>query len=715
MRAELSQSDLSPSRPSWLISAPRLAILGWLILMVLGFYVIRLWQLQFLEGGYYTAEAEEQLLRVESISPQRGVIYDRHGNLLVRNIPAYNVVIIPGELPEDRGRERDVLQQLARLIEVPYSSEEVAEPYQEELWMAGRASLPPYGSPPKPGLIEMVNEVRYLDPFAPLVVLENIDRELALVVAQEGGVTMPGVGIQIVPRRSYPTGALSSQVIGFLRKIPPEQVEEFEAQGYNANIDRVGAAGIEASAEVYLRGVPGRRYVRKDVLGQELGTIGETIQPIAGDNVHLTLDTELQQVAEEALREQMEAVGSQRGVVIALDPRDGQVLSLVSMPTYDNNFFARGINKPADLEQYRALLEDPHGPLYNHAIADQIPPGSIYKVIPATAALQEGLINRYTTVNCPGRILLPNKFAPNDPGAAQPFYCWIYLQHGGGHGPVNVVEGLAQSCDVFFYEVGGGFPETNLEGLGVQRLAAWSEAFGLGQPTGIDIPGELDVGVTDPDNHIMFVPNPKWKRDVYQETWTTGDTYLMSIGQGFVNVTPLQMANVMAAVANGGTLYRPQLIYQIVDIEGHSVEEFQPEIIRELEVDDAVWSIVHEGLEGAVYGGTAPGAQVEGMRVAGKTGTAEYCDDLAIEAGLCPVPEGQTLPTHAWFMAYAPAEAPEIVVVAWIYNGGEGSTVAVPVAQEVLDFYFKRATGQLPVEEPAEEGLPATEETTPQP
>ncbi|MFP4343835.1 MAG: penicillin-binding protein 2 [Anaerolineales bacterium] len=715
MRTELSQSDLSPSRPSWMISAPRLAVLGWLILMVLGFYIIRLWQLQFLEGGYYMAEAEEQLLRVESISPQRGVIYDRHGNLLVRNIPAYNVVITPGELPKNSERERDVLQQLARLIEVPYSSEEVAEPYRDELWTAGRAALPPYGSPPESGLIEMVDEVRYLDPFAPLIVLENIDRDLALVVAQEGGVTMPGVGIQIVPRRSYPTGALSSQVIGFLRKIPPEQVEVFEAQGYNANIDRVGAAGIEASAEVHLRGVPGRRYVRKDVQGQELGTIGETIQPIAGDNVHLTLDTELQQVAEEALRQEMEAVGSRRGVVIALDPRDGQVLSLVSLPTYDNNFFARGISKQADFEQYRELLKDPHGPLYNHAIADQVPPGSIYKVIPATAALQEGIINRYTTVNCPGRILLPNKFAPNDPGAAQPFYCWTYIQHGGGHGPVNVVEGLAQSCDVFFYEVGGGFPETNFEGLGVQRLAAWSEAFGLGQPTGIDIPGELDVGVTDPENHIMFVPDPKWKRDVYQETWTTGDTYLMSIGQGFVNVTPLQMANVMAAVANGGTLYRPQLIHHIVDIEGNSVAEFQPEVIRELEVDDAVWSIVREGLEGAVYGGTAPLAQVEGMRVAGKTGTAEYCDDLAIKAGLCPVPEGQVLPTHAWFMAYAPAEAPEIAVVAWIYNGGEGSKVAVPVAQQVLDFYFKRATGQLPVEEPVEGESPAAEEPVPQP
>ncbi|MGC9356614.1 MAG: hypothetical protein ACP5GX_02050, partial [Anaerolineae bacterium] len=365
MRTTLPHVETGPSRPPWLLKVPRLAIMGWLLLLVLGIYTIRLWQLQFLEGGFYSAEAEGQQLRVESISPQRGVIFDRAGNLLVRNIPAYNVIIIPGELPEDEERAREVLQRLSRLIEIPYSGSEVAEPYRPEMWMVGRAGALPYGEPPQAGLIEMVNEVRLLDPFAPLIVKENVDRELALVVAQEGGVTMPGVDIQIIPRRTYPTGALTSHIVGFLGKIPPERVEEFEAQGYDPNIERVGYAGVESSAEEYLRGVPGRRYVRKDFLGEELGVVGEVIQPVPGDNVYLTLDTELQQVAEEALRAQMDAVGSRRGVVVALDPRNGQVLALISLPTYDNNFFAKGITEPEDFERLQALNDDPHGPLYN--------------------------------------------------------------------------------------------------------------------------------------------------------------------------------------------------------------------------------------------------------------------------------------------------------------------------------------------------------------
>jgi penicillin-binding protein 2 len=668
----------------------------------MGLYLIRLWQLQFLEGGFYRAEAEQQQYREVSTSPTRGVIYDRHGELLVRNIPAYNVTVTPGYLPEDSERERAVLQRLSQLIEIPYSAEDVAEPYALETWMVGRAARPPFGELPDPGLIEMVDEVRYLDPFAPLIVKENVDRELALLIAQEGGVTMPGVDIQIIPRRSYTTGELTSQVIGFLGKVPEAQLAELEAQGYDPSIDRVGYAGVELWAEENLRGVPGRKRMEKDVLGQELRTVGEIIEPVSGDNVHLTLDVELQEVAAETLRTQLEGLALRRGVVIALDPRNGQVLALVSLPTYDNNFFAEGINDPEDFERYQALLDDPHGPLFNHAISDQIPPGSVFKIVPAAGALQDGIINRYTTVTCPGRILLPNKFAPDDPSAAQPFYCW----NRGGHGSLNVVGALAHSCDVFFYEVGGGFEPTHFEGLGAQRLAYWTEQFGLGSPTGIDIPGELDAGVIDEENKIMFVPTPKWKRDRYQETWTTGDTYNMSIGQGFLNVTPLQMVNATAVVANGGTLYRPQVIHHITDPQGTVVQEFEPEVLQELPVDDAVWQMVREGMEGAVYGGTAPNAQVEGVRVAGKTGTAEYCDDLAIEAGLCPVPVGQTLPTHAWFTAYAPAEAPEIVVVAWLYNGGEGSTNAAPVAQKVLEFYFQRAMGLLEPEAPEGEGAP---------
>lgn len=676
-------------QPHWLRRAPRLALIGWAFVLLLALYLVRLWQLQFVEQGYYSAQAAAQQFRVVSISPARGIIYDRHGELLVRNIPAYNITVTPGYLPDDPERERAVLERLARYIEIPYSGVAAAEPYRPELGTVGRAAAPPFGRPPRPGLIEMIERVRYLDPYAPLVVKENVERELALLIAQESSVTMPGVGVEIVPRRTYPTGELTSQVIGFLGKIPPERVEAYRLQGYNPNVDRVGYAGIEASMEEVLRGVPGRKNVEKDFLGKEIRTVGEIIEPIPGDNVHLTLDVELQQVADAALKEQLQRVGSRRGVVIALDPRDGQVLVLVSLPTYDNNFFARGITRPEDFQKLEEITNDPHSPLFNHAIADQVPPGSVYKVVPATAALQEGVITRFTYLDCPGRMLLPNRFAPNDLSAAQPFVCWIYLQYGGGHGSVNVVDALAQSCDIFFYKVGGGFEQTNFRGLGVQRLVEWSERFGLGEVTGIDIPGEYAVPVF----------GPKAKRDIYQETWTTGDTYNMSIGQGFLTASPLQIANMMATVANNGIVYKPKLVHHVVDAEGNLVTPFQPEVLRQLEVDDAVWRLVKAGLEGAVYGGTAPRAQVEGVRVAGKTGTAEYCDNLAQKAGLCPVPAGKTLPTHAWFTAYAPAEAPEIVVVAWVYNGGEGSTTAAPIAQKVLDYYFKRAAGQLPTPE----------------
>lgn len=682
-RLDASTPDVG--RGSWIQRTPRLALMGWLIVLLLGLYLVRLWQLQFVEQGYYSAQAVEQQFRIVSISPARGIIYDRNGELLVRNIPAYNVTVTPGYLPEDPERERAVLERLARLIDIPYSGVAVAEPYRPELDMVGRATFPPFGDPPADGLIEMIEKVRYLDPYAPLVVKENVDRNLALLITQEGSITMPGVGVEIVPRRTYPTGELTAQVIGFLGKIPPEEVEAYRIQGYNTNVDRIGYAGIEAAMEEGLRGVPGRKNVEKDFLGKEIRTVGEVIQPIAGDNVYLTLDLELQKVADAALREALTQVGSPRGVVIALDPRDGEVLALVSLPTYDNNFFAEGINTPEDLQKLEEISNDPHGPLLNHAIADQVPPGSSFKIVPATAGLQEGIINRYTTLDCPGRMLLPNRFAPNDPGAAQPFVCWIYLQYGRGHGSLNVVDALAQSCDIFFYKLGGGYTETQFAGLGIDRLVDWTERFGLGEVTGIDIPGEYAVPVF----------GPKSKRDIYQETWTTGDTYNMSIGQGFLTVSPLQMANVMAAVANNGVVYKPKLVHHVTDAEGNLVTPFQPEVLRTMEVDASVWKLVQEGLEKAVAAGTAPRAQVEGVRVAGKTGTAEYCDNLAQKAGLCPVPEGKTLPTHAWFISYAPVEAPEIVVVAWVYNGGEGSTVAAPIAQKVLDFYFKRASGQL--------------------
>ncbi len=687
---DMSGPDDQTTRPSWLIRAPRLTLIGWGIVLILGLYLIRLWQLQFLEGGAWRARAEQQQTRLETISPPRGVVYDRNGEILVRNVPAYNVTITPGLLPDDVDREREVLLRLSNLIDIPYSTTEGLDlpKYRTETFAAGRSLTPPFGEEPSPGLLEIVNRVRWLEPFAPIVVEQNIDRELALIIAQESNVTLQGVGIQVIPQRRYIYGSLTAQLLGFLGPIPPERVEEMENKGYNTSFDRIGYAGVEAQYEEQLRGTPGRRVVEKDVLGQVLNVLNETA-PNPGDNLYLTIDLSLQSVVEDALQQGLENANSRRGVVIVLDPRNGELLSMVSLPTFDNNLFSGRLDEQA----YEDILKDPHHPFQNHAIADVIPPGSTFKIVPATAALQEGIINRYTTINDPGFIMLPNKFAPDDPTLAQKFYCWYNLQYGGGHGSLNIVDALAQSCDVFFYEIGGGFEETNVDGLGVDRLAAYAREFGLGHETGLDIPGEA----------AGLVPTPLWKRQRYQETWTTGNTYNMTIGQGDVLVTPLQMANAMAVVANGGVLFTPQIVHHIEDADHNTIKSWTPIISSTLEIDEAVWQIVREGLDLAVSeSGTGSRALLDDLEinVAGKTGTAEYCDDIALKAGRCDVAEGQTLPTHAWFMAYAPEEAPEIVALAWVYDGGEGSVVAAPIVHDVMQFYFRRSRGLLGDEAP---------------
>lgn len=641
-----------PERPKpWMMTMPRLFVLGWMFMAVMGVYGIRLWQLQILEGGSYVSQAEAQQYSIIPLTPQRGVIFDRNGVQLVRNVPAYDIVVTPGELPEDREQERAVLLRLSTMIDMPY-----------ETLLAKIA--PGRGRP-----------------YTPLTVARNVPREKALLVAQESGVTLPGVTVKTVARRSYPSGPLTAQILGYMGPISEQEAEAYKALGYDPNTDLVGKVGIEAVAESSLRGVPGRKVVEADVLGRELRVL-DVVEPVTGDNVYLTLDLALQQKAQEALQQTLDALGgNRRGAVVVLDPRTGEVLALVSLPTYDNNLFARGITA----KEYQELLDNVHNPLLNHAIFDAVPPGSTFKIVTASAALQEGVIAAWQELYCPGTIKLPNKFAPNDPGLAQTFYCW----NRAGHGWVNVYQALAQSCDIYFYKVGGGFEEAKLKGLGVQRLTAYARQFGLGEVTGIDLYGES----------AGLVPDDRWKRLVYQETWSTGDTYNLSIGQGFLTTTPIQMANVVSVIANGGTLYRPQLIHHVVDAEGNLIRSFQPEVIRKVELSPEVIATVRTGLELAVSEGTAWRTRFPDIRVAGKTGSAEYCDDLAIKAKLCPVGPGQTLPTHAWFVGYAPAEAPELAIAVWVYNGGEGSSVAVPIAKQVFEFYFQRKAGTLPTPE----------------
>ncbi|MFN3929329.1 MAG: penicillin-binding transpeptidase domain-containing protein [Thermoflexus sp.] len=249
-----------------------------------------------------------------------------------------------------------------------------------------------------------------------------------------------------------------------------------------------------------------------------------------------------------------------------------------------------------------------------------------------------------------------------------------------GSGKSNVVDALANSCNVFFYKVAGGYDvpgEPTFEGLGIERMVRYMRAFGLGRPTGIELPGEA----------AGQVPDPEWKRKVFGETWSTGDTYNLGIGQGYLLVTPLQLLNAISAIANGGTLYRPTLVREIADAQGNIVKSFRPEIIGRLPVAPEHLAIVREGMVAAVERGTAVRAQIPGIRIAGKTGTAEFCDDLAFRMGLCA---GRRLPSHAWFVAFAPADAPEVAVLVFIWNGGEGSQHAAPVARQILEAYFRR-------------------------
>jgi penicillin-binding protein 2 len=382
---------------------------------------------------------------------------------------------------------------------------------------------------------------------------------------------------------------------------------------------------------------------------------------------------------EETLQSQLRSLYKKQGVAIAMNPQTGEILGLVSLPSYDNNLFTGGISP----EAFQELREDPSYPLVNHAISGMFPPGSTFKLVTASAGLEEEVITTQTRLHCGGILWLPNRFYPEDPSLAQPFYCWIYHDYHGRHGSLGVISALGQSCDIYFYQVGGGYRD-RFEGLGEESLGYYSELYGFGDYSGIDLPAEAPG----------LVPTVKWKRVNYSESWVTGDSYNMAIGQGFVLATPLQVLNSAATVANGGTLYRPQLVGEVIDSEGNVVQAFAPDVIRQIPVSDENIDIVRQGMRAAVAGSgaTAWGINVPGVSVAGKTGTAEYFSDRNKD-GIPDRDREGNLPTHAWFTAFAPYENPEIAVVVFIYGGGEGSAAAVPVANEILNYYFNRTKG----------------------
>jgi penicillin-binding protein 2 len=666
----------------------RILVFAGLLLVVILIYVTRLFTLQIIQGAQWSAQAESNRTRTINIPAARGVIYDRNGVVLARNLASYNVVITAADLPDDPGEVQEIFRKLSDLIGVPVNLGELSEdtPYVPCISEHGIAQIVEYGES--------------ATPFSPVKVKCDIDQKLAMII-QENAVNWPGVGIEIQPIRDYPTGSLTASMIGFLGPIPAAQEEDFKAIGLEPNRDKVGYAGLELQYQTLLAGSNGKRTVEVDVAGKQLRTLGEPVNPQPGKNLRLTVDTRLQEAATAIIERELnfwntylQDIRSTSGVVIAMNPKTGEILAMVSFPSYENNRMARLI--PA--YYYNQLIQDPANPLLNHAVGDILPAGSVFKLATAVGALNEGVVTPDQVIETPGKIVITEKFNPNDPGYPREFVDW----NRAGFGHLDFLGGLSNSSNVYFYKLGGGYKDEVPEGLGICRLGTYARALGYGDYPGIGLPEE-EKGL---------VPDPQWKRLNQGESWSIGDTYISSVGQGYVLATPLQVLMSAATIANDGKLMQPQLVEDVLDGEGNVVRPFSPIMKWDITRDNVIqeygettvrgcepidgktknvepWVIekVQEGMRKAVTSGTlAKEFAYATVPAAGKTGTAEYCDKYAQAKNRC-IPGNW--PSHAWTVAYAPYDDPEIAVVAFVYNGNEGASVAAPIVRQLLNAYFE--------------------------
>ena len=570
---------------------------------------MRLWYLQIINVDRYRELSEKNRTRYVPITAPRGPIFDRNGDLLVDNRPAFGVSVLRQEV-ENRD---ELLQRLSGFLGVDKSE-------LESRWKAGR-NYPI---------------------FHPLPLAEDVSRDV-LERVQENSVDLPGVLIEVRPLRAYPHKEMAANLLGYLGEISDSDLQSPAFEGYRPG-DFVGKSGLEKNLESYLRGKDGERRVEVDVQGKELRIL-KTLEPKPGDKVYLTLRSDLQQAAADAF-------GDQSGAAVAIDVHTGEVLAMVSRPSFNPALFARGISS----KEWVALLKNPRHPLQNKAIRGQYPPGSTFKIITALAALQAGVVSPSTEVDCKGRITLGRRV----------FRCWKRW----GHGLIDLNNAIKESCDVWFYEAGLN--------VGIDRIAAMARQFGLGQPLGFRLEGEKGG----------LVPDREWKRRRFGASWYDGETAIAAIGQGYDLVTPLQLATMTAAVANGGTVFRPHVVKRIEEFSGKVVLQNSPEAIRTVSLRDGVLRAVRRGMEAAVNDphGTAGSCKLKQVRVAGKTGTAQVIKRKADQE------KGEDISyrfrDHALFVAYAPAEDPQIAVAVVVEHGGHGGSAAGPIARAIFEKYF---------------------------
>lgn len=575
-----------------------------ILLFFFGLILLRLWYLQVVKGEEYKKLSENNRIRLIITSPPRGRIFDREGRLLVGNRPSFNLTVVPEDVKDWDGLKK----RLYALI--------------------GRIDL------------DGVRE-KGRSPFEPLVLKRDMSwDEMARI--ETNRIDLPGISISVEPMRHYLYGDTLSPVVGYLGEIDRDHLSEVRFGDYRVG-DLVGKRGVERLWEDSLKGIRGGYQVEVDALGRIKRTLRE-VRPVPGKDVYLTIDLDLQRAAKEAL-------GDRAGTVIAMDPNTGEILAMVSNPSYDPNLFARGLTR----REWNAILENPYRPLENKAIQGQYPPASTFKIVTAAAALEEGIIKKKEKLFSGPYFVLGNRV----------FRDWKEK----GHRSIDIYQAIVESADTFFYQLG-------LK-LGVDRIAHYAEAFGFGSKTGIDLDGEK----------AGLVPTKKWKRLVFNEPWYKGETLSVAVGQGYLLATPLQVLNAYAAIANGGRLLQPHVVKEVVDREGNVLYKARVKEKGRVPISKETMEVIRMALWGAVNEdkGTGRVARIKGFDVAGKTGTAQVVG-ISEKEGELPY----RFRDHSWFVAFAPYENPEIAVVALVEHGGFGAATAAPIVKKVIEAFVKK-------------------------
>ncbi|MDH4330205.1 MAG: penicillin-binding protein 2 [Candidatus Moranbacteria bacterium] len=584
-------------------------------LLMLVIMISRVFYLSVIKGGYYRDLSQSNKTRNILIRAPRGKIYDRFGNALVYNIPSLDLAINPNNFSDDANEIAKISELIANILQ-----EDKNEVEKKLLLIKEKAKKS-------------------------VLLFENITQDQAILVAEKLN-NFPSVFIEKTAIRSYVDSIIFSHILGYEGKIKPEELAS--NPGYLMT-DSIGKQGIEKSYEKYLRGQYGARKIEVDSMGRFKKEL-EIISPIPGNELMLNINSELQKRIFDSLTSILEKEDLKVASAVAMDPRNGEVLALVSIPSFDNNLFSGGIS----VENYERIINDPLKPMFNRVVLGEYPPGSTIKPLIAAAALKEGVITNRTQIESKGGIAVGEYY----------FGDWKI------HGITDVRRAIAVSSDVFFYSIGGGYG--GIEGLGMSRMKKYEEMFGLGEKTGIDISNE-ETG---------FIPDEQWKLEETGEKWYKGNSYHAAIGQGYITTTPIQLANYICAIANDGTLYQPRIVSQVRSFDGKTLNN-KPIIKRENIIDKSILKVVQEGMRMTVTEGTAQLLNELKVKVAGKTGTAQY---------------GNESKTFGWFVSYAPYDNPEIVLVVLIEGqDSENSYNAVPVTKEVYQWYFN--------EEPKEENV----------